>query len=225
MSHLTPVAALFAAIGVVGFLIGAAWVVAASLRKKDYKKLLKALEPLKAKYGEQEVQNVVAQYEPQALADAFKASRRRMQRRVARSSAQGITGLAVLLAGRKRSSARDEWRSHLAGETGRGLPPEQRVRAALGFVVAAVRYRIQDAADAGWRVADAVLKSRKVSNGAVFVPTGIAAIVILHHDGAAETLASYESIAALGGTLYAVIRVGRWYRDVKPPEPKARIKE
>lgn len=55
-----------------------------------------------------------------------------------------------------------------------------------------------------------------VSNVAVFVPAGIAAIVILRHDGAAETLASYDSIAALGGTLYAVTRVGRWYRDVKP---------
>ena len=141
---------------------------------------------------------------------------------VARSSAQGITGLAVLLAGRQRSSLRDEWRSHLAGETGRGLPSGQRIRAALGFVVAAVRCRVQDAADAGWRLAEAVLKSRPWSNIIVFVPTGVAAIVILCHDGAAGTLAAYGSIAALGGSLYMLIRAGRSYRDVKPPEPKAR---
>jgi hypothetical protein len=144
---------------------------------------------------------------------------------VVRSSAQGITGLAVLLAGRKRSSLRDEWRSHLAGETGRGLPAGQKVRAALGFLVAAGRYRLQDAADIGWRVAEAVLKSRRYSNVVVFVPTGLAAIIIFLHNGVVGTLGVFGGIAAFGGSLYAMIRVGRWYRDVKPPEPKARVKE
>jgi hypothetical protein len=27
---------------------------------------------------------------------------------------------------------------------------------------------------------------------------------------------------AIGGGLYGLIRVGRWWRDVKPPQPKAR---
>ena len=146
-------------------------------------------------------------------------------RLVARSSAQGITNVAVLLAGRKRSSLRDEWRSHLAGETGRGLPSGQRIGAALGFIVAALRYRLQDAAAAGWRLSEAVLKSRRWSNVVVFAPTGLAAVIIFRRDGAAGTLVAYESIAAIGGSLYAIVRVGRWYRDVKPPEPKARIKE
>lgn len=138
---------------------------------------------------------------------------------------RGLLYLAVLLAGRERSSLRDEWRSHLAGETGRGLPADQRVRAALGFLVAAVRYRLQDAAGIGWKVTEVVLKSRRWSNVVVFGPTGMAAIIILRHDGAAGMLASYESIAAFGGTLYGLVCVGRWYRDVKPPEPKARVKE
>jgi len=38
-------------------------------------------------------------------------------------------------------------------------------------------------------------------------------------------LASYESIAEIGGLLYLLVRVGRWYRNVKPPEPKTRVKE
>ncbi len=85
-----------------------------------------------------------------------------------------------------------------------------------------MRYRVQDAADAGWRLAEAVLKSRPWSNIIVFVPTAVAAIIILCYDGAAGMLAAYGSIAALGGSLYMLIRVGRSYRDVMPPEPKAR---
>ena len=54
------------------------------------------------------------------------------------------------------------------------------------------------------------------------VPTAVAAIIILCYDGAAGMLAAYGSIAALGGSLYMLIRVGRSYRDVMPPEPKAR---
>jgi hypothetical protein len=136
--------------------------------------------------------------------------------------AQGITGLAVLLAGRKRASVRDEWRSHLAGLTGRGLPPKARIGAALGFIVAAVSYRLEDAANVGWNLADAVLKSRKASNVVVVGPTGLAALMVIHSDGIVKTLASFGGIAAIGGLLYALIRVGRWYRNVKPPEPKAR---
>ena len=72
---------------------------------------------------------------------------------------------------------------------------------------------------------EAVLKSRHRSNVIVFGPTGIAAIIILRHNGAAGMLASYESIAAIGGTLYGLVRIGRWYRNVKPTEPKARRTE
>lgn len=54
--------------------------------------------------------------------------------RLACASAQGIAGLAALLSGRSRSLAlRDEWRSHLAGETG-PLTGWRAIRAALGFM-------------------------------------------------------------------------------------------
>ena len=63
-------------------------------------------------------------------------------------SASVLARIAALIAGRKRVSALSlEWQSHLFGETGRGLPRTQQVRIASGFVGAAIRYRLQDAAD------------------------------------------------------------------------------
>src|SRR5260370_34304796 len=38
--------------------------------------------------------------------------------RLSGRAASGLTGLAVVLAGRKRGALRDEWRAHLAGESG-----------------------------------------------------------------------------------------------------------
>lgn len=41
----------------------------------------------------------------------------------------------------------EEWRGHLLSEHASGLPQREQARAARGFVLAAIRYRVQDAAD------------------------------------------------------------------------------
>jgi hypothetical protein len=141
---------------------------------------------------------------------------------LARIYAQRITALAVLIAGRRRPSVREEWHAHLAGDNGQVVSPPERFRAASGFAIAAVRYRLRDASRLAWRLTDAVLKSRPLSNTFVLIPAAVAAVVILNHDGAVVMLKSADGIAAIGGALYGLVRVGRWYRNVKPPEPKAR---
>ena len=73
-----------------------------------------------------------------------------------------------------------------------------------------------------WALADAALKSRLFSNLVVLVPTWTAAYFVLRHEGTLGVLTSAESISAIGAALYGLVRVGRWWRDVKPPEPKAR---
>jgi hypothetical protein len=50
----------------------------------------------------------------------------------------------------------------------------------------------------------------------------LAALFILRHLGTLGVLTSAESIAAIGGALCGLIRIGRWWRDVKPPDPKPR---
>ncbi len=148
--------------------------------------------------------------------------RRRPRQRLAGASARRIADLAAILAGRRRGGLGEEWRAHLAGEPGRELPPWQKARAACGFVVAAVRYRLQDAADLAWVPADAILKSRMLSNLVVWVPTVGAVMILFHHGGLDEVLADAESILAFGGALYGLIRIGRWWRGVKPQDPKVR---
>lgn len=137
-----------------------------------------------------------------------------------------LTRTAVFLAGPKHRSLRHEWQSHLLGESGHGLARRDQIRAVRGFLRAAVRLRLQDTLDLAWRPADAVLRSRTLSNLFVLIPTWVAALWILRHEGALGVLTSAEGISAIGGGLYGLVRVGRWWRDVKPPEPKARrVKE
>jgi hypothetical protein len=135
---------------------------------------------------------------------------------------QGLIGLAASIAGSKRPTKCDEWRAHLAGETGHDPVTWQKVNEALRFVASAVRLRLGDAADAAWTPFDAILKSRTLSNLVVLGPTGMAAVFILRQEGTLGVIKSAGSISVIGSLLYGVIRLGRWWRDVKPPEPKAR---
>jgi hypothetical protein len=49
----------------------------------------------------------------------------------------------------------------------------------------------------------------------------MAALVILRREGTVGVLKSAESISAIGCLLYGLVRVGRWWRNVKPPAPNA----
>jgi hypothetical protein len=142
--------------------------------------------------------------------------------RLARFSSRCLTSLAAKLAGRKRPALPAEWRAHLAGESGQDPVTWPKVKEALGFVSSAIQYRIMDAADAAWAPVDAILKSRKLSNVLVFGPTGTAAVFVLRHGGTLGVITSAESIAVIGGGLYGLVRVGRWWRGVKPAEPTVR---
>ncbi len=60
----------------------------------------------------------------------------------------------------------------------------------------------------------------------MLLPTGAAAYLVLRYEGTLGVVKAAGGIGMIGGTLYGVIRVGRWYRNVKPQEPKARrVKE
>jgi hypothetical protein len=139
------------------------------------------------------------------------------RQRLAGVSAWRIADLAATLAGRKRPALRKEWREQLTG-----LPRGRKIGAALGCGAAAVRYRLRDAADLAWLPADAVLRSRPLSSLVVGLPTAAAAVILFFHAGLDGVIGSWGSIAAIGGCLYTLIRVGRWWRGVKPSDPKTR---
>ena len=134
----------------------------------------------------------------------------------------GLTALAAQLAGRKRPSLLAEWQTHLTGESGDDPVTWRKSRQALGFVAAAIHLRLQDAADLAWRPADAVLGSRTLSNLFVGGPVIVVLFAIVHHDGRFGLVSDIQDAGELGAILYGVIRVGRWWRQIKPPEPKPR---
>lgn len=154
------------------------------------------------------------------LMDSSK-QRRKAGRRIVGLYARGLTELAAALAGRQRSVLRDEWLAHLAGDNGHETATWRTVEDAFGFLESAVRFRGSDMADLAWMPVNAVLRSRTMSNLFVFIPTTAAAYMVLWHDGAPGVVTSAEGIVAIGGALYGLIRIGRWYRKVKPPDPKA----
>jgi hypothetical protein len=131
-----------------------------------------------------------------------------------------LAGTAMFLLGRKHDDIRAEWRSHVYDWQGRGRSRAEQVRDARGFVKSAVQMRIEDASDLAWRPVDSVLRSRTKSNLFVLIPTVLAAIFIFSHEGTLGVLESAEAIDAIGLMLYGLIRVGRWYRRVKPPKPR-----
>ena len=149
------------------------------------------------------------------------ARRRRLVRRTV-ISPRSLTSVAVVLAGQQRSMVGEEWRGHLLGERASGLTRREEARAARGFVLAAMRYRAQDAADLAWRSADGVLRSRTKSNLFVWLPVLGIVLAVAHHDGWYGLVANAQNLIETWVGLYAAVRVGRWYRKVKPPEPRPR---
>lgn len=137
-------------------------------------------------------------------------------------SVRSLASFAAILAGREGPTLREEWKAHLAGESGHDAVGWAKLKQAAGFVKTGAGYRCSDWADAAWRPVDAVLRSRARSNLFVLIPTFVAAYLIFRHNGTIGVLTSFESIGMIGGLLYAVIKAGRKYLDVEPPKPKAR---
>ena len=137
-------------------------------------------------------------------------------------SPQRLTRLAMLIAGRQRTDVCCEWRSHLAGETGAGLPEGRQVREAAGFVLAAIQYRVQDIVGFAWKPVDTVLASRALSNLFVLLATLLVVMVHVHHGGLYELADNLEGVGVVWGAAFGLIHIGRQWRDVKPPERKPR---
>jgi hypothetical protein len=167
------------------------------------------------------------------LRDGRTVSRLPHYRRVARRRAwwlfgvspQRLTTLAILIAGRKRADLRSEWRSHLSGETGAGLPQNRQVREAAGFMLAALRYRLQDLTDLAWQPVDALLSSRELSNLFVLLATLSVSVIFIRQgrlDGLADNLGS---VAVVFTAAFGLIHVGRKYRDAQPPKREPRKRE
>jgi len=99
--------------------------------------------------------------------------------------------------------------------------------AGSGIVVAVLHLRLTtirltDVAEACWWPADRILASRTLSNLVVIGPTAAAMGMFFHQGGGFGVLDNAEAIAVIGAAFRGLITLGRWWRDVAPPERNAR---
>jgi hypothetical protein len=66
------------------------------------------------------------------------------------------------------------------------------------------------------------LKSRWLSGIFVFAPSLAVVLFVFRRGGLYGLATDAESIIAIGGLLYGLVRLGRRWRGVKPPEHKPR---
>jgi hypothetical protein len=129
-----------------------------------------------------------------------------------------IIRIAVVLAGSRRSGIGLEWRAHLAGAPDEGIvmSPWLRFRFSLGFVLAAVRFRLHDVAVLLWRPVDWVLVTDGRRNAVIATVVGVLAVVIVGDRGlGALAVDVWQPCTILGGGLYALSHYLRRRRGIE----------
>jgi hypothetical protein len=133
---------------------------------------------------------------------------------------RGLTLLAGILAGRKYAHLPQAWAADLCGNPEAGeLPPlGQRLRLSAGFAAAALRCRLDDAADLAWKPVDALVSSWNGSNLAVLMPVTIAVGLILPREGFYGLIANAENLGVIAVAPYGAIKGIRKYRQIDTPK-------
>jgi len=134
-----------------------------------------------------------------------------------------LTSWASRIAGSHRDT--DEWRAHLAGapEEGIVLTPRQQQRAAFGFLIAAMRFRLHDLCGGLWWPVDWLLRTPARSNAFITAAVGAQAIYIVGDDGLSALVTEvWEPCGIAGAALYAL---SRWLRRVRGIELAAAERE
>ena len=133
---------------------------------------------------------------------------------------RGLTGFAGGLAGSRHAHLREAWAADLFGdpETGQLPSASRRLRLAAGFVAAALRCRLDDAAGLAWRPVDAVMSSWHGSNLAMLMPVTIAAGLVLTREGFYGLINDADNLGVIAAAPYAAIKGLRKYRQIDTPK-------
>jgi hypothetical protein len=131
-----------------------------------------------------------------------------------------LTGLASMLAGARHAHLREAWAADLYGDPESGETPagSKKLRMAAGFIAAALRCRLDDAADLLWQPVDALVSSWHGSNLAVLLPLTITVGLILPREGFYGLIANADNLAVIAGASYAAIKGLRKYRQIETPK-------
>jgi hypothetical protein len=161
----------------------------------------------------------VVRFGVRAFLGGTKAESGGLRRALEDSGADAAAVLAGWLAGSKYAHLRSAWNADLYGDPEHGEPsPGRRLRLAAGFVVAAVRVRLQGLTDLAWRPVDALLSSWHGSNLATLMPVTVAAGLFLTRDGFYGLLLNAENLGVIAGAPWAAIKGLRKYRQIDTPK-------
>lgn len=151
--------------------------------------------------------------EAEAWQDAF--PHRQLVAWVRRSLVSGMTGIAVVIAGRRGARLRDTWMADLAGapEEGLTLSRWQQVWHASGFMIAAVRIRSHAISAPLWRPIDWVLACESRTRTSITLAVGVQVIYIQKHDGFYSLVT--EGWGWCGGCAVALHFFAKWLRKVR----------
>ena len=84
-------------------------------------------------------------------------------------------------------------------------------------MLAALRCRLDDAADPAWRPVDALVSSWHGSNLATFVPVTVAVGLVLTRDGFYGLIANADNLGVIAVAPYAALKGLRMYRQIDSP--------
>jgi hypothetical protein len=107
-------------------------------------------------------------------------------------------------------------------DTRAGLSADRLTTEAAGFILAAIRFRLPDAANlVRWPV-DAVLTSRGLSNMVVLLATLATVVIFTCQGGLYELADNWVNVSTVWVAVFGLIHYGKKWHDVKPPERKPR---
>ena len=78
--------------------------------------------------------------------------------------------------------------------------------------------RLRHGTELAWWPVDAVLAARDLSNLVVMAATAAVAVVCACDGGLTSVIMDLPGLAVVWGAAYGLIRLGRWWRGVHPPE-------
>jgi hypothetical protein len=133
---------------------------------------------------------------------------------------QALTALASGLAGHRHAHLREAWAADLHGDPDSGKAPagSQQLKMAAGFIGAALRCRLDDAATLVWCPIDALVSSWHGSNLAVLLPVTIAVGLILSREGFYGLIVNADNLGVIAAAPYAAIKGLRKYRQIDTPK-------
>jgi hypothetical protein len=132
-----------------------------------------------------------------------------------------LAALAARIAGGRHAHLRDAWAADLYGdlETTGDLPSaHRRMQLAEGFVVAALRCRLNDVVALAWQPVDTLLGSWRGSQTAICLPATVAVGLILAREGLYGLISNAENLAVIAAVPYAAIKGLRKYRQIDTPK-------